>query len=185
MAIALGYLYSSVSTTLITPTNSRAVLAAACLLGGMDDLCQRAYEICKESISLDNIPEWIAFLSPSPPTPSVPSTPLSSVPSTPLLESRSFVPGGPLAVLGSYASRLYEDVLNFLTATLPLTLQAFAIRPPATLPQDGTNPPAESGYDQLLRVYTMLPFEIFKAAVESSVLPVGVGEFAIRYTSVP
>ncbi|OBZ75374.1 BTB/POZ domain-containing protein 2 [Grifola frondosa] len=43
-AIALGYLYSSVSLGLIRPENARSVLAGGCLLGGMDDLCGYAYE---------------------------------------------------------------------------------------------------------------------------------------------
>ncbi|KAF8352308.1 hypothetical protein F5887DRAFT_1172004 [Amanita rubescens] len=62
-AIALGYLYSVVSLSLIRPDNARAVLAAGCLLGGMDDLCQFA------------IGEWLNFAESIPPTADGTATP--------------------------------------------------------------------------------------------------------------
>jgi len=180
-AIALGYLYSSISTSLVTPTNARSVLAAACLLGGMDDLCIAAYETCKERIALENIADWILFLQlPTSPSlsssPASPMSPVSSLPGTPVIDDS--VPG-PTSVLGPYAKRLRDDVFAFLVTTLPQTLQAFpstAQRSASAAAVDG-----ESGYDVLLRVYTLLPFDIFKHAVESPALPVGVGGDQARF----
>ncbi|KAF8298171.1 hypothetical protein DL93DRAFT_2091395 [Clavulina sp. PMI_390] len=61
-AIALGFLYSSASISLVSPLNARTVLATGCLLGGMDALCAHAYDVCKNSISIDTLDDWLEFL---------------------------------------------------------------------------------------------------------------------------
>ncbi|KAG8903815.1 hypothetical protein FRB99_002706 [Tulasnella sp. 403] len=176
-AIALGYLYSSVSTTLITSSNARSVLAAACLLGGMEDLCITAYETCKDGISIDTINDWIQFLDhPDGRSPSPTSTP--STPSTPIVDTN------PTSVLGPYTKRLREDVLAFLVTALPQSLQAFPHAQHFTnghvhTPRQLEN--GESGYDALVRIYSSLPFDIFKQAVESPAFPVGLGGDQARY----
>jgi len=168
-AIALGYLYSSVSMAHLTPENARSVLAAACLLGGMDDLCMASYEMCRDSISVETIQDWLHFLD----DPSSQSSP-SSVPGTPTVET------SPSAVLGPYGKRLRDDVFSFLVVSLPAALQAF---PPPSIPRppaaDGPNP--ESGLDVLLRIYTALPFDLFKHAVESPAFPVGSDQARFRF----
>src|SRR6187551_1722790 len=103
--LALGYLYSSLSLNLIRPDNSRSVLAAGCLLGGMENLCEYAYETCRRSISVDTIDSWLDFT-----------------------ESLSTSNGGdtpdvsPVRIFGHYAQRLRDDIFHFLVATLPEVL---------------------------------------------------------------
>lgn len=78
MAIALGYLYSYQAIKMVSTANARATLASGCLLGGMDDLCAKAYNICKDSIRVDTIEDWLAWTDAhfSPPSSSIPpSTP--------------------------------------------------------------------------------------------------------------
>ena len=72
---ALGYLYSSISLTLIGPENARAVLAAGCLLGGMNDLCAYSYEICRQSMSVETISNWVDFVATIPHTDGSPDIP--------------------------------------------------------------------------------------------------------------
>lgn len=179
-AVALGYLYSSISLRLITPQNALSVLASACLLGGMEDLCAHAYEACKEHITLETINDWIQFMDvPPPSSPSNPSTPVgmspvATSPSTPALELI-----GPTAILGPYARRLRDDILGFIVSTLPQTLEAFP-----SYSHHPSKPPAantESGYDTLLRIYSTLPFHVFKHAVESPGFPVGIGGDQARF----
>lgn len=98
-------------------------------------------------------------------------SPVASSPSTPALEL-----GGPTAVLGPYAQRLRDDILVFVVSTLPQTLQAFPAysHHPAKPPATGN----ESGYETLLRIYSTLPFHVFKHAVESPSFPVGIGAYS-------
>ena len=100
---ALGYLYSAVSLSLVRPENARAVLAAACLLGGMDDLSQYAYTACRQSISVDTIGAWLDFVD------ALPAGDGSATPAT--------------SVFGQYAQRLRNDVFHFLVVTLPEVLE--------------------------------------------------------------
>ncbi|KAH8983718.1 hypothetical protein EDB86DRAFT_3066263 [Lactarius hatsudake] len=60
---ALGYLYSPASLALVRPENARGVLAAGCLLGGMDDLCNYAYDVCRQGINLETIASWLALVN--------------------------------------------------------------------------------------------------------------------------
>ncbi|KAG2020771.1 hypothetical protein CC2G_006076 [Coprinopsis cinerea AmutBmut pab1-1] len=152
-AIALGYLYSSISLNLIRPENARAVLAAGCLLGGMDDLCQYAYEVCRRSLSVETVGAWLQFLDTSPP-----STDGTMTPVTPE------APAPPTTVFGHYAQRLRDDVFHFLVVTLPEVLEVRQPQPDAS---------GRTGRDVLLQVYAQVPFEMFKSAVESPTFNIG------------
>jgi len=141
-AIALGYLYSAAALSMIRPENARAALAAGCLLGGMDDLCQYSYEICRRSISVETIGGWIELvdtLSPSGDGTSTPDIPKPSI-------------------FGFYAQRLKDDVYHFLVDTLPEILE---------VRQSVSDNNSSSGRDILLDIYSRVPFDMFKTAVES------------------
>lgn len=146
-AIALGYLYSSVSLNLIHSSNARGVLAAGCLLGGMDDLCQYAYEACQRSIRPDTINEWLNFINSSP------SAEGAAAPEIP-----------PTSVFGSYAQRLRNDILTFLVVTLPAILD---------IPPGDVSPQPERGRNMMLQVFSRVPFDLFKAAIESPAFQIG------------
>lgn len=150
-AAALGYLYSSVSLNNIRPENARGALAAGCLLGGMDDLCAYAYEACRQSISVETIAAWLEFGEVAPTngmsTPTTPSTPVSAHAQLPTSQS----------IFGPYAQRLREDVFHFLVVQLPQTLGVGA----------------GSGRDTLLQVFARVPFDLFKAAIESPAFQIG------------
>ncbi|GJJ11943.1 hypothetical protein Clacol_006181 [Clathrus columnatus] len=166
-AIALGYLYSSVSLELITPSNARAVLAAACFLGGLPDLCSYAYETCRDSISTETIEHWLRFVENIPPPPSEDGSSPSDIPTS---------------VFGPYAAQLRADVLHFLITTLPHTLQAFPSTQNPQQQQQQQQPQPQQcvsnggksdGLETLLQIYTRVPFDMFKQAVESPDLPIG------------
>jgi len=146
---ALGYLYSSVSLSLIRPGNARGVLAAGCLLGGMDDLCSYAYDACRQSISVETIDEWLKF------TDTIPSSTDGSL--TPELSLTS--------VFGHYAQRLRDDVFQFLVVTLPNLLEVNSSESDPS--RDHT------GRDTLLRIFSLVPFDMFKSAVESRAFEIG------------
>ena len=165
------YLYSAESLNSLRPENARAVLAAACLLGGMDDLCGYAYELCRQSISIENIGGWLEFVEaiPPPPPSSSSSSDGSSTPIEPhQMQSRT-------AVLGPYAQRLRDDVFHFLAARLPSILNVGGLSTPATPQTDaGTGAaPSDAGRDTLLQIYARVPFDLFKAAVESPTFQIG------------
>ncbi|KAI0060806.1 hypothetical protein BV25DRAFT_1917365 [Artomyces pyxidatus] len=149
-AIALGYLYSSVSLSLLRPENARGVLAAGCLLGGMDDMCGYAYEACRQHISLDTITEWLDFIN------TIPSSDGMATPDMPQSPS----------IFGVYAQRLRDDVLHFLVVTLPSLLD---IHRASASP----DPQHRSGRDTLLQIFALVPFELFKTAVESPAFQIG------------
>lgn len=146
---ALGYLYSTISLNLIRSENSRAVLAAGCLLGGMDELCRYAYGVCRQSMSVETIGGWLEFVDTMPPqtdgtiTPELPST----------------------SIFGQYAQTLRDDVFHFLVVTLPEVLE---VQRPHQEPSSGP-----SGRDVLLQIYSRVPFEMFKSAVESPTFVIG------------
>ncbi|KAF8652712.1 hypothetical protein AX16_004216 [Volvariella volvacea WC 439] len=148
-AIALGYLYSAVSLNLIRPENARAVLAAGCLLGGMEDLCQYAYEACRQSLSVESISSWVEFLE------SLPSASQKEGTTAPELPQPS--------IFGLYAQKLRDDVFHFLVVTLPGVL-------------DGSQ-----GRDVLLHVFSLVPFEMFKTAVESPTFQIGTDQARFKF----
>ena len=122
----MGYLYSSVSLSNLTQANARGVLAAGCLLGGLEDLCHYAYHSCHESISVETIDEWINFVD--------------SLPSEDGMTTPSEVP--PPTILGPYAYQLRSDVFNFLVITLPSSLDVHSA--------------TSNGRDTLLNIFSRL-----------------------------
>ncbi|KIJ04884.1 hypothetical protein PAXINDRAFT_94173, partial [Paxillus involutus ATCC 200175] len=159
-AIALGYLYSSVSISLIRPENARGVLAAGCLLGGMEDLCGYAYETCRRSISVETITEWLGFVD------SIPSSSDELIGPQQLLTS----------VFAQYAARLREDVFHFLVVTLPNTLQVHS----AAVSESGTSQ-GHTSRDTLLQIFSRVPFDMFKAAVESPTFQIGSDQCRFKF----
>ena len=127
----------------------------------MPDLCNYAYDVCRQSISLENISEWLEFVD-SLPTPSDGSN-------TPVEPHQ--LPSSRTAVFGPYAERLREDNLRFLVVVLPRTLNVNSISSPAT-PQS-ESPPSDAGRDTLLQVFARVPFDLFKTAIESPVFEIG------------
>ncbi|GJE98129.1 BTB/POZ domain-containing protein [Phanerochaete sordida] len=171
-AIAMGYLYSAESLNSLRPENARAVLAAACLLGGMDDLCGYAYELCRQSISIENIGEWLEFVEAIPP-------PASDGSSTPV-EPHQMQQPPRTAVFGPYAQRLREDVFHFLAVRLPSVLNVGTMSTPAT-PQTDAGAPSDAGRDTLLQIYARVPFDLFKAAVESPTFQIGSDQARFKF----
>jgi hypothetical protein len=152
-AIALGYLYSPASIALIRPENARGVLAAGCLLGGMDDLCNYTYDVCCRAINLDTIASWLALVDTIPP-------------------DSAETPESPPSIFGCYAPRFRSDVLHFLIVTLPASLDSGDLLAPSRS-DPASLPSTPSGRDTLLRVFSQTPFDIFKAAVESPAFQIG------------
>lgn len=158
-AIALGYLYSSISLNLIRPENARATLAAGCLLGGMDDLCQYAYEVCRRSLSVETIGSWLQFLESIPAS----SNDGSATPS----EAQP-------TIFGHYGQKLRDDVFHFLVVTLPEVLEV-------RQPQPAADASGSTGRDVLLQVYAQVPFELFKTAVESPTFNIGSDQARFKF----
>jgi len=167
---ALGYLYSPVSLNMINPQNARAVLAAGCLLGRMDDFCNYAYEVCRQTITVDNISSWLEFVD-TIPTP-------SDGTSTPVEQHQ--LPPSRTAVFGPYAQRLRDDIFNFLVVTLPHMLNVGGQATPASPHPDGNVPP-DAGRETLLQVFALVPFDMFKAAVESPTFQIGSDQARFRF----
>lgn len=145
--MALGYLYSPYQVGLVNPSNARSVVAAACLLGGMPELADIAFECCRASISASTIVDWVNFVESMPPPNPPDATPT--------------YPQGQTSVFGPYLAQFRDLVYTYLIVTLPNVLQAF------TPVEDG------SGWDELLAIYTQLPFETLKQAIESTAFPAG------------
>jgi len=160
--LAVGYLYSSTALNGINPSNARSVLAAGCLLGGMDELCHRAYEVCRVSIGTETIESWLTFIQRVGPSQEDPS----SGRATPVSAQMTPLSG----LFNSYSSRLRDDVLQFLIVDLPAQLHAFA-------PDQQNN----QGLESLILVYSYVPFDIFKKAVESPLLAIGSDQTRFRF----
>ncbi|KAI0806971.1 hypothetical protein C8Q74DRAFT_1188230 [Fomes fomentarius] len=159
-ATALAYLYSAHSLANIRPENARGVLAAACLLGHMDDLANYAYEICRQSITLDTLPTWLEFveLFPAP----------SDGSATPVVEQNMRT-----AVYGPYAQRLRDDVFHFLIVTLPNLVNLGEKATPTTPLPEGASQHSDAGRETLVQVFARVPFDLFKAAIESPAFQLG------------
>lgn len=115
----------------------------------MDDLCRYAYESCRRSISVDSIGGWLEFID------SIPSS--ADGASTPELPTTS--------VFGLYAQRLRDDVFHFLVVTLPEILEV------QQSPQENAQGP--SGREVLLQIFSRVPFEMFKTAIETPTFQIG------------
>ena len=125
------------------------MLAAGCLMGGMDELCQYSYNVCRQSLSVATIEGWVEFID------SIPAN--NDGTNTLDLPSPSF--------FGQYAQRLRDDVFHFLVITLPEVLEV-----QRTQPDPSSGP---SGRDVLLQIFSRVPFEMFKSAVESPTFLIG------------
>ena len=164
---ALGYLYSPVSLNLIRPDNARGVLAAGCLVGGMEELCEYAYEACRQSITQTTINEWLEFVE------SASHAPSQNGSASPPVNIQSTT-----SVFGPYAQRLRHDVFEYLVVTLPTALNIHQ-RAPAngTVSPSPESPspssPHGSGRDVLLEIFSRVPFDLFKTAVESPTFQIG------------
>ncbi|KAF8911119.1 hypothetical protein CPB84DRAFT_1922146 [Gymnopilus junonius] len=155
--VPLGYLYSAISLNLIRPENARGVLAAGCLLSGMDELCQYAYNVCRQSMSVETIGGWVDFIDALPSQTDGTTTP--ELPST--------------SIFGQYAQRLRDDVFHFLVVTLPEVLEV------QRAPQEPSSGP--SGRDILLQIYSRVPFEMFKSAIESPTFIIGSDQARFKF----
>jgi hypothetical protein len=165
---ALGYLYSAVSLNLVRPENARGVLAAACLLGGMDDLCRYAYEACRQSLTVGTINEWLEFID------MVPLHSLSNgtaSPDRPGLTTTS--------VYGFYAQRLRDDVFEFLVVTLPVLLNVHQAPTNGAVSPSTESAPSR-GRETLLQIFSRVPFDLFKAAIESPTFQIGTAHLVSR-----
>ncbi len=127
----------------------------------MPDLCSYAYDVCRQSISLENISEWLEFVD------AIPSP--SDGSSTPVEPHQ--LPSPRTAVFGPYAERLREDILHFLVVVLPRSLNVNSVSSPAT-PQSESQP-SDAGRDTLLQVFARVPFDLFKTAIESPAFDIG------------
>jgi len=175
---ALGYLYSPVSLNLIRPENARGVLAAGCLLGAMQDLCEYSYEACRQSISPTTINEWLEFVE------SVNYTASQNGSASPQVNAQSIT--STTSVLGPYAQRLRNDVLEYLVVTLPAALdihQRGPVNGTVSPSPESPSPSSQqsSGRDALLEIFSRVPFDVFKAAVESPTFQIGKPFFTLCY----
>ena len=103
---------------------------------------------------METIGLWLEFVDNVPSSPDDTTSP--TMPST--------------AVFGQYAQRMRDDVFHFLVVTLPEVLEV-------TKPQQDSmsNP---SGRDALLQIYARVPFDMFRAAVESPTFSIGLSFFS-------
>lgn len=163
-AVALGYLYSSAALHNLTRTNARAVLAAGCLLGGMDDLCSYAYQACRDAITPETISEWIEFVDTLPAPSGSANGGGSSSPDGTASPASASTPGPQTqTIYGPYAQRLRGDVFHFLVVTLPTMLDVHG----------GTAGASGDGRETLVRVFSRVPFDLFKNAMESPTFQIG------------
>jgi hypothetical protein len=136
----------------------------------MQDLCECAYEACRESISQANINQWLEFVD------SVSYTPSQNGSASPSANVQSIT--STTSVFGPYAQRLRHDVLEYLVVTLPAALNVHQ-RAPANGPvspspgSPSPSPQDRSGRDALLDIFSRVPFDLFKAAVESPTFQIG------------
>ena len=136
----------------------------------MQELCEYAYEACRQSITQTTINEWLEFVE------SVSYTPSQNGSASPQVNVQSIT--STTNVFGPYAQRLRHDVLEYLVVTLPTALNVHQ-RGPANgsvspSPESPSSPSQYgSGRDALLDVFSRVPFDLFKAAVESPTFQIG------------
>ena len=136
----------------------------------MQDLCEYAYEACRESITQRNINEWLEFVE------SVSYTPSQNGSGSPSANVQSITSS--TSVFGPYAQRLRHDVLEYLVVTLPAALNIHQRGPangPVSPSPESPTPSSQdsSGRDALLDIFSRVPFDLFKAAVESPTFQIG------------
>lgn len=137
----------------------------------MQELCEHAYEACRQSITQATVQEWLEFVE------SVSSyTPPQNGSASPQVNVQSIT--STTSVFGPYAQRLRDDVLEYLVVTLPAALNILQRGPSngAVSPSPESHSPSPqhgSGRDTLLDVFSRVPFEMFKAAIESPAFQIG------------
>lgn len=136
----------------------------------MQDLCEHAYEACRQSITQTTINEWLEFVD------SVSCTLSQNGSASPPVNARSIT--STATVFGPYMQRLRHDVLEYLVVTLPAALNVHQRGPAngSVSPSPGSPSPSSqhsSGRDALLDVFSRVPFDLFKAAVESPTFQIG------------
>lgn len=130
----------------------------------MHDLCEHAYGACRQSITQATIREWLEFVK------SISCTPPQNGSASPQVNVQSIT--STTSVFGPYAQRLRNDVLEYLVVTLPAALNIFQSDQTngAASPTSESHSPSSqdgSGRDALLDVYSWVPFDLFKTAIES------------------
>jgi len=146
----------------------------------MQELCEYAYEACRQSITQSTIIEWLEFVE------AVSYTPPQNEPASPSVNVQPLTPT--TSVFGPYAPRLRHDVLEYLVVTLPAVLNIHQ-RDPAngTVSPSPESPSPSSQYgpgrDTLLDIFSRVPFDLFKTAVESPTFQIGKRFLASRYVA--
>ena len=146
----------------------------------MQELCEYAYEACRQSITQSTISEWLEFVE------SVSYTPPQNDSASPPVNVQSIT--STTSVFGPYAPRLRHDVLEYLVVTLPAVLNIHQ-RDPAngTVSPSPESPSPSSQYgpgrDTLLDIFSRVPFDLFKTAVESPTFQIGKRFLASRYVA--
>ena len=107
LAICLGHLYGGASSALVNASNASAVLATAYYLQ-LDELCQIAHTVCKQSLSGDNVGKYVAFSKATIQSPSSSTA---------------------VARYGTYSESLAKAATEYLAETLPLEVGAFTSPP--------------------------------------------------------
>ncbi|ORY23436.1 hypothetical protein BCR39DRAFT_549296 [Naematelia encephala] len=158
--IAIHHLYRP-AQHLVTPTNARAVLATSYLFQGMPELVHHAYSICRDSLSAENVVDYVQWLNPSASRTNGHGHQDSSVSSANTnggSETGNLWLGGSHLQYGEWTERLKQDVLDFLIQSYPRSLL-----------ESGSSPTSDP---QLLSIFTRLPFELFQLTLESPLFPI-------------
>lgn len=116
----------------------------------MDDLSAYAYEVCRGAISPETLDDWLHFLE--------------TIPSGSDTEMNQ-------SIFGPFTRRLRDDIFTYLIVTLPQILQVSSSQQNGQT-QGESQPVGDGGWNALLSVYSRLPFELFKDAVESPAFPI-------------
>lgn len=137
----------------------------------MHELCEHAYEACRQSITQGTIQEWLEFVE------SVSYTPPQNGSGSPQVNVQSIT--STTSVFGPYAQRLRDDVLEYLVVTLPAALNILQRGPangtvsPSSSESHPPSPQHGSGRDTLLDIFSRVPFDLFKTAIESPAFQIG------------
>lgn len=141
----------------------------------MQDLCDYAYEACRESITQTTINEWLEFVE------SVSYTPTQNGSSSPSMNVQAIT--STTSVFGPYGQRLRHDVLEYLVVTLPAALNIHHGPTNGTVSPSPGSPSQSSqhntGRDTLLNIFSRVPFDLFKTAIESPTFQIGKWWFCV------
>ncbi|OXG45507.1 hypothetical protein C359_00192 [Cryptococcus neoformans Bt120] len=153
--IVLQHLYNP-SMNLVYPQNARAVLATAFLFGGMPELIHHAYLVIRDSLDAKNVVDLVYWLEASSDSSAVYD---GQTPSRNHREDsvKAWL-GDPYPRYGEWTIRLRHDAVNYLLHSLPEQV----------IKENKFN----ALDDPLSITYAHLPYELFKALVESPELPI-------------